>query len=186
MKSDNVLNLKNSVLYDAPMKLSQHIDFAAAVAIIAALVVLIALTYMHVVRFNSVVDDYRLSHWFSIAGSIYIAVASPIFVFLKRKFRGNYPNLVRFHMFGNLVFFILIAIHFTSQIARPAASYPELGTGVALFVAMSLQVASGFTQKFKTQKISINAKANRLIHGGLIAVFYLVIVFHVLHGLGMM
>jgi hypothetical protein len=168
------------------MKLSQHIDFLLATTIVIILAVLAAVTYFHIIRFNFVIGDYRFSHWLSFAGTIYIAVASPVFALLKRKFQGYYLSLVRFHMFGNLIFFTLIAIHFFSQIARPATSYPELGTGVALFVAMSLQVASGFTQKFRNQKINISAKANKLFHAGLIVVFYIVIVFHVLHGLGMM
>jgi hypothetical protein len=166
------------------MKLSQHIDFFLATAIVTILAVLVVVTYFHIIRFNFVIGDYRFSHWLSFAGTIYIAVASPVFALLKRKFQNSYLSLVRFHMYGNLIFFTLITIHFTSQIARPATSYPELGTGVALFVAMSLQVASGFTQKFRTQKININAKANRLIHASLIVVFYVIIVFHVLHGLG--
>jgi hypothetical protein len=167
------------------LKLNRHVDFLVAIAIVAVLLVLAAITYQHVIRFNFFVGNYRFSHWLSIIGSLYIVVATPIFAYFKRQFQTKYLWLIRFHMFGNLAFFTLITIHFAAQISRPASAFPDLGTGLALFIAMSLQVASGFTQRFKSDKIKINSKANRFLHVSLIVVFYFVIVFHVLHGFGL-
>jgi hypothetical protein len=41
---------------------------------------------------------------------------------------------MRFHVFGNLLFFALISMHFAAQVGRPAANFPELGTGLAMFM----------------------------------------------------
>jgi hypothetical protein len=86
-------------------------------------------------------------------------------------------------VFGNLSAFILVSIHFSSQISRPAAFYPDLGTGLALFVSMILLVATGFSQRFGIVK-NVKPQTNRVIHVGLALSFYIVIGIHILHGIG--
>jgi p-aminobenzoyl-glutamate transporter AbgT len=55
-------------------------------------------------------------------------------------------------------------------------------------IAMTLQIISGFTQRFRSRrpiyKKLVNPAVNKFFHASLVMVFYLVIVFHVLHGLG--
>jgi hypothetical protein len=170
------------------MKISHHLNFLLATLIVIVIVILSFLTYEHVLILNYRIGSYRFSHWLSIIGTIYIAIATPLFVILKRSFHTNWLQLTRFHIFGNLLFFALISLHFAAQMGRSATSFPELGTGLALFIAMALQVASGFTQRFRSQRASLqklfNVQTNRFIHASLVMVFYLVIVFHVLHGFG--
>lgn len=170
------------------MRLSHHIDLLLATLIVVLVFFFSFATYSRMMTLNTVIGPYRFFHWLSIIGTIYIAIATPLFVVLKRSFHANWSRLIRFHIFGNLIFFALISIHFAVQIGRPANNYPNLGTGLAMFVAMTLQVASGFTQRFRSQrrwcKKLINAKTNQFIHASLIIVFYIAIIFHVLHGLG--
>lgn len=170
------------------LKISHHWDFLLAILIVIVIVILSFLTYNRTVILNFFVGPYRFSHWLSIIGTIYIAIANPLFVIFKRSFHANWPRLIRFHMFGNLMFFALISLHFAAQTGRPATNYPELGTGLAMFIAMALQVASGFTQRFRSQRPTFkklfNAKTNKFIHASLVMAFYIVILFHVLHGLG--
>ena len=170
------------------MRISNHIDFLLATLIVVIAFFLSFAIYTRMMTLNSFMGPYRFSHWLSIIGTIYIALATPLFVVLKRVFHANWSRLFRFHMFGNLIFFALISMHFAVQVGRPADRYPVLGTGLAMFVAMALQVASGFTQRFRSQgrwyEKLVNARANQFIHAGLVVVFYIVIVFHVLHGLG--
>jgi hypothetical protein len=88
-------------------------------------------------------------------------------------------------MFGNLLAFALISVHFASQISRPAAHYPNLGTGLALYVALILLVGTGISQRFHlTQKIK--PQTYRFLHTGAAVTFYLIIVIHILHGLGIL
>jgi hypothetical protein len=168
------------------VKISHHIDFLVALTIVIITVVFSLLTYNHTIRLSFFVGPLRFSHWLSIIGTIGIAIATPLFIIFKRSFLPSYAKIVRFHIFGNLIFFSLITIHFAAQIARPAASFPELGTGLAMFIAMSLQIILGFTQRFRSQrplyKKLINPRTNQFIHAGLVLVFYSVILFHVLHG----
>ena len=94
-------------------------------------------------------------------------------------------GLFRFHIFGSLFFFVLISIHFAAQIDRPSFAFPDLGTGIAMYVAMALQVTTGFTQRFRFGFVNrINLKTNKFIHASLIMPFYIIIILHTLHGLG--
>jgi hypothetical protein len=72
--------------------------------------------------------------------------------------------------------------------ARSSSNFPDLGTGLAMFGAMSLQIVFGFTQRFASQRKmgdrGINLKTVKFIHASLIMVFYLIILIHVLHGFG--
>jgi len=170
------------------LKISHHVDFLLATTIIIITVILSFLTYNRTMILSFLISPFRFSHWLSIVGTVYIAAATPIFVILKRSPNANWLRLTRFHLFGNLIFFGLISIHFAAQLGRTGANYPDLGTGLAMFVAMALQVTLGFTQRFRSQKAPFsklfNFNTNKFIHASLVMVFYLVIVFHVLHGLG--
>lgn len=78
---------------------------------------------------------------------------------------------------------MLISIHFTQQISRPPQSYPDLGTGIALYASMILLVASGFLLRFRGLKGL--SRPMRYLHTGITLSFYLIILIHVLHGLEM-
>ena len=163
------------------MKIKQ-IDFLLALIIIVIVASLSVTVYLHWMELSFFLGQFRFSHWLTIIGTSYIAIATSTFAVLKRVYPQKTKGLYRFHIFGNLLFFTLISIHFASQIGRPAANFPELGTGVAMYVAMTLQVASGFTQRFMS--VNRHLKINKFVHAGLIVVFFGVILFHVLHGLG--
>ena len=160
-----------------------HIDFLLALLIVMVAASLSVAAYMHWIGMSFLIGPYRFTHWLTIIGTSYIAIATPAFVILKRSYPKRIKGLFRFHIFGNFLFFTLISIHFASQIGRPATAFPELGTGLALYIAMALQVASGFTQRFMFTK-RINLKTNKFIHASLVMPFYIVILFHVLHGFG--
>lgn len=86
-------------------------------------------------------------------------------------------------MYGNLFAFMLISIHFAGQISRPAKRYPDLGTGIALYAAMTLLVGTGISQRFHLIP-KIKPQTYRFLHTGAAVTFYLIIVIHILHGLG--
>jgi hypothetical protein len=168
------------------VKISHHIDFLVALSIVIIAVVFSLLTYNHTILLSFLVGPLRFSHWLSIIGTIGIAVATPMFTILKRSFLPSYTKITRFHIFGNLIFFTLVTLHFSAQMARSATSFPELGTGLAMFIAMGAQIILGFTQRFRSQrelyKKLINPRTNQFVHASLVMVFYAVILFHVLHG----
>ena len=107
----------------------------------------------------------------------------PIISMLKRRYLSKFVALFRVHVFGNLLAFLLISVHFAGQISRPAEFYPDLGTGLALYIIMLLLVATGFTHRF--QLISrIKSQTRKFVHVGLSFSFYIIIGIHILHGLG--
>jgi hypothetical protein len=128
------------------------------------------------------IGPYYVTHWLSWIGVIFIMLFSPIYYVLKRHKPQLLPTLILIHTYGNLLSFMLISTHFASQIGRPAAFYPDLGTGIALFVTMLVLVLTGFLHRFQILK-SLIPHQNRFIHVSVTTAFYLVIIVHILEGL---
>ena len=158
-------------------------DFWAATAILIATIALMLVIVLKIERFSQIIGPFRLTHWFVWIGTLYVAIAVPIIAALKKRQPQRYKILFRTHVFGNLLAFMLISLHFASQISRPATSYPELGTGLVLYIAMVLLVGTGFLQRFQLIP-RITTPTFRFIHFGSAVTFYLIIVVHILRGLG--
>jgi hypothetical protein len=141
--------------------------------------------FFHLVNLTFFLGPLRFTHWLAIIGTIYIAIDTPAFVVLKRFYPEKFKGLLRYHIFGNLLFFALISIHIAGQLGRNVAFYPTLGTGLAIYIAMTLEVVSGFAERFPLIK-QINHNTNKFIHASLVMVFFLVIIFHVLTALGIL
>lgn len=161
----------------------KRVELLFAVLLIVAAVSFFIVAYLDWIDFGVVIGSFRFNHWLVWIGALYIAFAVPIYSVLKRHYAAGIRRLLGFHVFGNLTAFVLIVIHFSSQISRPAAFYPDLGTGLTMFVAMLLLVATGFSHRFGIVK-KVSPQTHRLIHIGLAFSFYLVIGVHILQGLG--
>jgi hypothetical protein len=160
----------------------KKVEFFSAVMIIVVAVFFLVAAYLDWFDFGFFIGSYRFNHWLVWAGSLYIALAVPIYATLKRLYATGIRKLLGFHVFGNLSAFILVSIHFSSQISRPDAFYPDLGTGIALFLVMLLLVSTGFSQRFAVIR-SVKPQTYRLIHVGFALSFYLIIGIHILQGL---
>jgi hypothetical protein len=68
------------------MKTSHHLDFLLAILVAIVIVVLSFLAYNRIIILNYLIGPYHFSHWLSIIGTIYIAIATPVFI-LKRSFQ---------------------------------------------------------------------------------------------------
>ena len=160
-------------------------EFLLALSIVIVAALFMVATYLHWINASFFVGPLRFSHWLAILGTSYIAIDTPAFVILKRFYPEKFKGLLRYHIFGNLLFFTLISIHFAGQLGRSVAFYPTLGTGLAIYIAMTLEVISGFAERFPLIK-QIDHKTNQFIHASLVMVFFLVIIFHVLTALGIL
>ena len=138
--------------------------------------------YYDLVQLHIAVGPYYIHHWLSWTGTTFIALFTPIYYWLKRSKPQSLRTLLPIHMFGNLFSFMFISIHFTQQISRPAQFYPDLGTGIVLYASVLLLVLTGFLSRFPIIK-SIG-KSLRFIHRSVTVTFYLIILVHILHGLG--
>ena len=160
-------------------------DFWVATALLIVTASVMAAIILHWVRIGFFVGPFRLNHWFVLIGTVYIALAVPIIAHLKKRIPKKYTILYRIHIIGNLLAFMLISFHFASQISRPATSYPELGTGLVLYITMLLLVSTGILQRFHLAP-RIKPQTNRFLHMGSAVAFYLIIIVHILQGLAIL
>jgi hypothetical protein len=145
--------------------------------------ILMVVIYFDFVDVGFVVGSYRFHHWSVILGSFYVAVVTPFFSLLKRSKPDSLRTFFRIHVFGNLLAFLLVSVHFAGQLSRPVAFYPELGSGVGLFITMSLLVFTGFFLRYGLVTGGLR-RSLRVIHVLAVLSFYSVIVIHALHGFG--
>jgi len=89
--------------------------------------------------------------------------------------------MLKVHCLGNLLAVMLVSIHFAHQVTRPPSNYPDLGTGVVLYVAMVLLVSTGVLLNFGFGKGLI--KQLRFLHPSIALTFYLTIILHIIHGI---
>jgi hypothetical protein len=157
-----------------------------AVAMIALIIVVVGLVFLQVVRIPyfqiSVLGvSHSAVHWIGWAGTLYLAFATPVYPIVKRKHPHRMRKTLYLHVVGNLLAVFLVSVHFAHQVTRPASSYPDLGTGVVLYAAMVLLVASGMVLVSGVGKRLI--KHVQFVHPALALTFYLVIAMHIIHGL---
>lgn len=157
-------------------------ELLVSVLIIIITIVLLFAYYNRWFSLAYTVGPFRAIHYLAFAGTLYVAISVPIIAYFKRRYPQKYETLTKTHMFMNLIAFLLISLHFAGQIGRPASSYPELGTGLALYIAMILQVLTGLFYRFNGKRF-LKPMTNRFLHIGLALVFYIVIIIHILHGL---
>jgi hypothetical protein len=165
------------------LRVLRSVEFWTALAIIIVTIVLMVADKVQWIHFGFLVGPFRVNHWFVWIGTLYIAFTVPIIAMSKRRYPSKFLRFFRLHVFGNLLAFLLISLHFAGQINRPAAFYPDLGTGLALYIIMILLVATGFTHRFQLIP-QIRSQTRKFVHVGLSFSFYIIIGIHILHGLG--
>ena len=156
--------------------------------IIIATAIIEALILLHMVRLpfvqvNVFGATHSLTHWIGWIGTLYIAFATPFLPIVRRKAPIYFENTLNIHIIGNLVAVLLVSVHFAHQVTRSASSYPDLGTGVVLYAAMILLVATGILRYSGIGKQF--AKQIIFLHPAFAVTFYLVIILHILHGISL-
>lgn len=127
---------------------------------------------------------YRINHWLGWVGFLFILIHVPSFLFLKRRYGNKMRMLLGIHIFGDLLAFLLISIHFASQITRPAQFYPDLGTGIALYFFMITIVPTGFLQRFNF--MNRFRKYWRFFHASSVFGLLVIIFVHIFQGINML
>jgi len=131
--------------------------------------------------FGFVIGQYRFNHWLGWIGFLFILIHIPLYVTMKRKYVNKIRLFLGIHVLGNLTAYLLISIHFASQISRPAQFYPDLGTGLALYIFMITLVITGILQRFNL--LSNKRKTWRFLHTSSVAALFVIILIHILHGI---
>jgi hypothetical protein len=165
----------------SPNKLVNSVAFWIALLLIIVAFLIFTATWLGWFRLTYVISGESIHHWFSWTGAGFIAVYLPIYAVLKRRYQGSIKTLLPIHVFGNLLSFVFISIHFSHHVTRPAQAYPDLGTGIALYTAAVILIITGFILRFQLDKKGW--KSWRWLHTGMMLSFYLVVILHILHGL---
>ena len=123
-----------------------------------------------------------MHHVLSWSGTLFITFFTPAYYLLKRRYPSKMRSLLGVHVIGNLIAFMFVSVHYAHHLGRPAQFFPKLGTGVTLLAALLLLISTGFLQRFGVMRS--RAKHWRFIHVSVTLSFYIIILVHVLHGLG--
>ncbi len=162
----------------------KYISLIVAVLIVGITLFLMGGVYYRIFKLHILYEEFYYHHWFTWIGTVYIAFATPAYYLLKRRYSNRFKIFLNIHVFGNLLAFMLISIHFTQQVSRSPHAYPDLGTGIVLYAALIALISTGFLLKF-LQPTKINGKSIRFIHTAVTLTFYLIILVHILHGLAL-
>lgn len=162
------------------MKKSRALEFWLTLLLLLVAVIASVAAYIFWYRLIFFVGSYLLIHWLGIIATTFIAVSIPIHYILKRRKPQNFKRILKVHTLGNLVAFLLISIHFAQNTARLAGAPERLGTGFALYLVLSLIVATGIVERY--QKNGKLLRYIKLIHKYAVPILYLVILIHLLGG----
>ena len=172
-------------------KLLKDLNFWAAIIILLITISLSVATFLHWFNLRFQIGPFSFTHWLSWIGALFIAFYTPIYYVLKRRNPQLVKTLIKIHVFGNLLSGMLISIHYAQQMGRPAEFYPELGTGLTLYIVMFILVATGFLHRFgMLEKLGryrvFLPHQNRYLHIAITLTFYIVIIVHVLRNVGIL
>lgn len=152
----------------------KELDLWVSVAIILFTALLAAAVVFYRSSFSFSVVSLPLTHLLTLIGGLWIAFVTPIYVVLLHRRPVKIKTWIRLHLYGNLVAFALISVHFTYWIINVSF----LGTGTALFLSVLLLVATGLFQRFNI------APGSRLqikfLHVSMTTAFYLILTIHIL------
>ncbi len=145
-------------------------------------VFLSAAVYLRWVIVDFYIGPFSLHHWLSIAGTIFIAFFTPSYHILKRRNPRMIRSLLKLHVYGNLLAVLSISVHFSQYLGLPPDFFVAFGTGLTLYIVMITLVVTGVLQRFQIARGF--GRCWRFTHISVTTTFYLVIIIHVLHGLG--
>jgi len=157
-------------------------SFLVAVVIVGLTLFLMGGVYFHVFGLYEFFEQSDYHHWLGAIGTTYLAIVTPIYYLVKRRYSNYLKTLVNIHVVGNLLAAMLISIHFALEVGRPLDAYPRLGTGIVLYAAVLALVGTGFLMRFRQAKKS-GWKSIRFVHTAVTLTFYFIIFVHILHGL---
>jgi hypothetical protein len=155
----------------------KSIEFWAAVAFVAVTAAVIVL--FNPSRNGAMnLANRNAYHWLAAAGSAYLALVTPAFIYLKRRYKEKYQATMKFHVMGNLAALLLITFHATFQSSASIIKMTLNFLGPALYASLVLLLITGFMMRFHLSgKYWPQFKS---LHVSLVTTFYVTVFFHVL------
>ncbi len=159
-------------------------QFRLTVGLMLVNIFVVVGTYFRLWNLRIPIGSFSLQHWFAIIGGAYLIIFVGLFIYLKRRDVVRIGTLMKVHVFGNLVAFIFISAHFGQQMGRPAASAPDLGTGLSTYLILLILVGTGFMMRFGLLKR--RRETWHLLHLGISLSLFIVVVIHALRNFGIL
>ena len=166
------------------MKPKRNSQFWASLLILLVTVIFSAVAYVRWYTLGFFVGSLFFVHWLGIAATVFIAVLVPVYYVLKRRRPQNVKTLLKLHVFGNLFSFMLVSVHFAQNTGRLSGFYPRLEEGFVLFIVLCIIVATGMIERFGARHKIV--RYTKPVHRYTVAIFYFVLVFHVLQNLNIL
>lgn len=165
--------------------------FLVSLTIILVTVIVSLATFFRWVQLRFQVGPFSFTHWLAWIGSLFIFLYTPIYYIFKRRNPRLVKVLIKIHVFGNLFAAMFISVHYAQQMGRPPQFYPDLGTGLALYIIVFTLVTTGFLHRFGIlSKIGryrvFLPHQNRFLHIAITLSFYLLVVIHTLQNTGIL
>ncbi|PVV82722.1 hypothetical protein [Dehalogenimonas alkenigignens] len=135
--------------------------------------------HFDLIQFESVVGPYLLTHWMGWVGVGVLAVSVPAYSILKRFVKLRSKAMLPTHIFGNILAFGLITIHFAQRLR-----FPDFDTGFLMYLMLSGLILTGMIKRFWYLP-RINGILNYL-HPGLALSLALTVPFHIARNLGLL
>jgi hypothetical protein len=162
------------------LKHYRNTEILMSLLILLVTVFFSAVAYVRWYSLGFFVGSLFFTHWIGLGATGFIAVFVPVYYVLKSRRTQKIKTLLKLHVFGNLLSFMLISIHFAQNTGRLSGFYPRLEDGLVLFLVLSIIVATGMFERFGAgNKLG---KYTKPVHRYAVAVFYFVMAIHVLQG----
>jgi hypothetical protein len=156
-------------------------EFWASLLILLLTAIVSGWAFVNWFSLSFFVGDLFFVHWLSIVATIFIAILVPVYYVLKRKSPKHVKTMLRLHVFGNLLAFLLISVHFAQNTGRLVGFVSRLEDGFVLFLVLSIIVATGMIERYGAKLKFV--QYIKFVHSYAVVVFYLVVVYHVLQSL---
>ncbi len=158
----------------------KNFGFLMASILLITTALLSILASLFWIDLNFFVGPYFLIHWFGIIATAFIAVFNPIYYFLKRLKVKKKETLLRIHVFGNVLAFLLISLHFAQNVGRLALAPERLGVGFILFLILLVVLATGMIEKYHSKGKLV--RYSKVLHKYSVVILFLIAIIHVLTG----
>ena len=163
------------------MKFRRKPELWASLLILLVTAVFSVVAYVRWFSLGFFVGSLFFVHWLGLAATFFIAALVPIYYVLKRRRPKTIKTLLRLHVFGNLFSFLLVSVHFAQNTGRLSGFYLRLEEGFILFLVLSIIVATGMLERFGARHKVV--RYTKPVHRYTVAIFYIVMVVHVLQAL---
>lgn len=148
---------------------------------IIIILIITILIFLDLIDTGFFLGPLRFSHWMGIIGAFFILIFVPLYYILKRRFPNRYKILMNIHISGFTTSFLLVSVHFAGQLNRPPQFYPDLGAGLALYIIVTILVATGYLYRYRPIKLKSRVfppHFSRRLHAGLVGGLYIVLIVH--------